>query len=131
MNRARRLKAEGQRAIEALKAVVAKRFPEAEFCDDPQDGYRWPHHAYVVQGPRGGFHWQQVVVAFAFPGMRIGPATFELRADLNHDRANAANVFLWPSSSSNIETSWSTEGPSPPARNRTQWALVPSLHVWL
>jgi len=71
MKRARRLKAEGQRAIDALKAVVAARFPGAQFCDKPRDGHRWHHHAHVVEGRRGGYHWLAVMVALAFPGMRI------------------------------------------------------------
>jgi hypothetical protein len=75
----RRRKAEELRAIEAFKAVVRKRFPDAEFCDE-EDQFRG-HHAYVTP-ERGGWNWQQVIVAFRFPGMKHGPAHF--RMDSRH-----------------------------------------------
>lgn len=70
----RRRAAEEQRAIEAFKTIVRKRFPDADFCDDEQSQFKG-HHAYVVPA-RGGWHWQQVIVSFRFPGMKIGPAHF-------------------------------------------------------
>lgn len=81
----RRRKAEEQRAIDAFKAIVRKRFPDADFCDDPpySDRYRERHHAYVVPG-RAGWQWQQVVVSFRFPGMKIAPA--HLRFDHQSSR---------------------------------------------
>ncbi|WEX10349.1 hypothetical protein [Chelativorans sp. AA-79] len=74
----RRRKAEEQRAIEAFKAIVRRRFPDADFCDEADgDRFRERHHAYVIPG-RGGWHWKQVVIAFRFPGMKIGPAHFRM-----------------------------------------------------
>lgn len=70
----RRRKNEEQRAIAAYKAIVRRRFPDADFCDDEQSTFRG-HHANVVPG-RGGWHWNQVIVSFRFPGMKIGPARF-------------------------------------------------------
>ena len=81
MKRAQRTKREVQRALDAYKAIVRERFPDVQFCDAEQDGYRSRHHAYVVPG-RGGYHWQQVIVAFTFPGMKIAPASFEMRNNL-------------------------------------------------
>jgi hypothetical protein len=77
LSRTRRRKAEEQRAIEVFKAIVRKRFPEVEFCDNPEIDH-WRHHAYVTRDWRGGggWHWQQVVIAFTFPGMKIAPATY-------------------------------------------------------
>ncbi|MGB3833710.1 MAG: hypothetical protein WA975_17815 [Mesorhizobium sp.] len=72
----RRRKAEEQRAIEAFKAIVRKRFPDADFCDDEQSSFKG-HHAYVTAG-RGGWHWKQVIVSFRFPGIKIGPAHYRL-----------------------------------------------------
>lgn len=74
----RRRKAEEERAIEAFKAIVRQRFPDADFCDEADgDRFRERHHAYVVPTP-GGWHWQQVIVAFRFPGMQIGPAHYRM-----------------------------------------------------
>lgn len=76
MSLQRRRTAEERRAIEAFKAIVRRRFPDADFCDEPDGGlFRGRHHAYVVPTP-GGWHWQQVIVAFRFPGMSVGPAHF-------------------------------------------------------
>lgn len=75
-SRERRRKAEEQRAIDAYKAIVRKRFPEVEFCDNPQIDH-WRHHARVdyCHGEKGWL-WVSVTVAFTFPGMKIAPATF-------------------------------------------------------
>lgn len=73
---AQRRKEQEAKAIADFKEFVRRRFPDAEFCDRNE----WPggHHAYCTQGPRGGWHREQVVVAFAFPGMKIGPACFRM-----------------------------------------------------
>lgn len=74
----RRRKAEEQRAIEALKEIVRKRFPDADFCDHNEENrYGERHHAYVINST-GGWHWQQVKVAFRFPGMKHGPAKYHM-----------------------------------------------------
>lgn len=74
----RRRKAEEQRAIETFKEKVRQRFPEADFCDEPDAGsFRAAHHAYVVAG-RAGWQWRQVSVAFRFDGMKIAPAHFSV-----------------------------------------------------
>lgn len=75
----RRRKAEESRAIEAFKEIVRKRFPDVDFCDE-EHPFRG-HHAYVTP-ESGGWNWQQVVVAFRFPGMKHGPAHF--RMDSRH-----------------------------------------------
>lgn len=74
----RRRKAEETRAIEAMKDIVRRRFPDADFCDEPDNGrYLERCHAYVVPGS-GGWHWRQVTVAFRFPGMQFGPAVYRI-----------------------------------------------------
>src|SRR5690606_22246621 len=52
-------------AIEAYKSMVRSRFGDVEFVD--KDEHRNGHHAYVIEGDRGGWHWNQVHVAFKFP----------------------------------------------------------------
>lgn len=63
----RRREQQEQAAIADFKAIVRARFPDVEFADD-ETKYR-THHAHVVPG-RGGWHRQQVIVAFNFPGSR-------------------------------------------------------------
>lgn len=69
-------------AIDAYKAEVLKRFPDAEFCE-PRAGELRPHHAYTVR-TRGDVHWQQVVISFNFPGMKIGPAHYRRDEPYSH-----------------------------------------------
>ncbi|MBO9459007.1 hypothetical protein [Labrenzia sp. R5_0] len=76
----RRRKAEEQRAIDAFKGIVRRRFPDAVFNDSVEDDsnrFSERHHAYVIPG-KGGWHWQQVVVSFQFPGMKYGAAQLML-----------------------------------------------------
>lgn len=77
----RRRKAEELRAIDVIKAMVLRRFPDATLCDA---GGRWSPHAYVTRdwSAGGGWHWAQIVVSFTFPGMKIAPA--QLRLDGGH-----------------------------------------------
>jgi hypothetical protein len=64
-------------AIEDFKAIVRTRFPDVEFADE-ESKFRG-HHAYVTRSDRSGFwHRRQVIVAFRFPGMKIGPAQYRL-----------------------------------------------------
>lgn len=88
MKKEARRKAEEQSAIEDFKKIVLARFPDADF-QVSQDNFRG-HHAYVIR-PFGTGHWhrQQVIVAFRFPGMQIGPATFRMDADNGRIPANA------------------------------------------
>jgi hypothetical protein len=89
----RRTRAEQQRAIEALKAIVRKRFPEVEFTDQHENS-NWRHHAYVTyhHGQRGWF-WEQVSVSFIFPGMKIGPATLGLDRRWSSDIGPVAPAY--------------------------------------
>lgn len=80
---ARRRAAEKE-AIDAFKAIVRARFGDVEFVDKDED--RRGHHAYVVEGDRGGWHWNQVSVAFKFPGMVYGPAHLERREPYGRGR---------------------------------------------
>ncbi len=73
----RRRKDHERAAIAELKEFVQLRLPDADFCDEEGAGLR--HHAYVVPGERGGWHRQEIVVAFRFPGMTLAPATCEVR----------------------------------------------------
>jgi len=75
LKREARRKLEAAAAIEDFKAIVRTRFPDADFADDETP--HMSHHAYVTQG-RGGWHRSQVIVAFRFPGMTIGPAHFRM-----------------------------------------------------
>lgn len=79
-------------AIEAFKAVVRKRFGDVEFIDTDPTGNMRQHHAYVVEGERGGWHWRQVHIAFNFPGMQFGPA--HLVRDEPHGRGQCG--FIGP-----------------------------------
>lgn len=65
-----------QRAIETFKAIVRKRFPDADFCGEHPRG----HHAYVLPS-QSGWQWRQIVVGFRFPGMKYGLA--HLRFDIS------------------------------------------------
>lgn len=68
-------RAEQQRiAIDAYKAEVLKRFPDAEICE-AEPGHLPPHHAYVTRD-KGAWHWGQVAISFKFPGMKIAPAHY-------------------------------------------------------
>lgn len=83
-SRERRRKAEAQRAIEALKAIVRNRFPQVSFTDE-HDNPNWQHHAYVTYHHRQrGWFWEQVSVSFTFPGMQIAPATLRLQRRWSH-----------------------------------------------
>lgn len=74
----RRKEAEQQRAIEAFKQIVRRRFPSAEFVDQHENP-NWRHHAWVTcRHGEKGWVWEQVVVAFTFPGMQIAPATLRM-----------------------------------------------------
>lgn len=91
----RRRKAEEQRAIEAFKAIVRKRFPDAKFVDE-HDNPNWRHHAYVTyRHGEKGWLWEQVAVAFTFPGMEIGPATLRL-SDRPWRGYGLGNRFIGP-----------------------------------
>ncbi|WP_283195525.1 hypothetical protein [Rhizobium sp. AN80A] len=79
----RRIKSDARRkreetaAIEDFKAIVRARFPDVAFADEEPE-FRG-HHAYVMRADRSDFwHRRQVIVAFRFPGMKIGPAHFRL-----------------------------------------------------
>lgn len=77
MREVSRRKAEEQSAIEDFKKIVLTRFPDADFADD-EDRFR-SHHAYVRHNHGSSvWHRAQVVVAFRFPGMKIGPACFRM-----------------------------------------------------
>lgn len=74
----RRKEAEQQRAIDTFKAIVRRRFPDAQFVDQ-HDNPNWRHRAWADhQHGEKGWLWREVVVAFTFPGMQIAPATFRL-----------------------------------------------------
>ncbi|RWB67608.1 hypothetical protein [Mesorhizobium sp.] len=78
LSRERRGMLEEQRAIETLKAVVRKRFPEVDFTDEHENP-NWRHHARAEYVPgQKGWTWRRVTVAFTFPGMKIAPAWLEL-----------------------------------------------------
>lgn len=77
LSRQRRIEVRKNIAIEAFKAVVRKRFPDADFCDE-HDNPNWRHYASVDYARGGGWHWRDVCVAFRFPGMQIAPATYRL-----------------------------------------------------
>lgn len=64
--------------IERLKAMVLRRLPGAEICSQDQ----WASRAHAEQGwDSGAWAVNGAVVFFAFPGMRIGPASLVLRRD--------------------------------------------------
>ena len=72
-----RRKCEEQAAIEDFKAIVLRRFPDADF-NVTQDNFNG-HHAYVDREPgTGSWNRKQVIVSFKFPGMKFGPATFRM-----------------------------------------------------
>jgi hypothetical protein len=71
-----RRKAQQLSAIEDFKRIVADRFPDVEFVEDKEASRG--HHAYITEGKRGGWHRGQVIIAFNFPGMKIGPAHFRM-----------------------------------------------------
>ncbi|MGZ2472444.1 hypothetical protein [Sinorhizobium medicae] len=79
MKREARRKQEEAAAIEDFKAIVRARFPDTDFADDESE-FRG-HHVYVTRADRPDFwHRGQVIVAFRFPGMKIGPAHFRLES---------------------------------------------------
>lgn len=72
-------------AIEAFKAKILRRFPDAELINDPD---RLRPHAYATTHA-GRIVVRQVVVEFAFPGMQYGPASlrWESRASSRYRKA--------------------------------------------
>lgn len=67
------------RAVEAFKRRILKRFPDATFPDagdDEQSPYRRNHHAYATM-EKGRWRVRQIHVAFIFPGMKIAPASLD------------------------------------------------------
>lgn len=56
-----------------FKAIVLRRFPDAEIIDGG-DRFQRPH-VYVTRNAAGRLVPREVVVAFRFPGMAIAPAT--------------------------------------------------------
>ncbi|MCW5758273.1 MAG: hypothetical protein KIS90_00700 [Phenylobacterium sp.] len=61
-----------QRWLLRLQRVVTARFPDAELVESAE--HVWDQHACAEAGRCGRFRIAQVTVAFAFPGMAIGPA---------------------------------------------------------
>lgn len=76
LSRERRREAEKQRAIEAYKTLVRRRFHDVVFTDDPARGR--PHVWVTFHHGQKGWLWEQVCVAFTFPGMKFGPAMLRL-----------------------------------------------------
>ncbi|SEM52820.1 hypothetical protein SAMN05192583_0522 [Sphingomonas gellani] len=63
----------GDRTVERFKAIVLRRFPDADIVEDDD---RWQRpHVYVTRNRMGRLAPRQVVVAFRFPGMAYGPAS--------------------------------------------------------
>lgn len=88
-NLERAIKADHERrAIEALKAFVHRRFPGVRFAEKDN----WRPHAYAEQ--RDGT-WQvaQAIVAFEFPGMKIGAATCRIQRSFPADKFVGP---IWP-----------------------------------
>jgi hypothetical protein len=83
-------RAAAEEAITCFKAVIRARFGDVEF--PVTVGKYGGSHAYVIRGDRGGWHWQEVSVAFNFPGQQIGPAHLERRQP--HGRGR--NGFIGP-----------------------------------
>lgn len=66
-----------QAAIEDFKAIVRARFPDADFADDESE-FRGHHASVTRSGQSGIWHRQQVIIAFRFPGMKIGLAHYRM-----------------------------------------------------
>jgi hypothetical protein len=77
-----------RRAISALKEFVLKRFPGIAF--EQKDNSK--PHAYASES-KGVWQVRQAVVAFGFPGMKIGPATCRIDRDQSHDKFIGP---IWP-----------------------------------
>jgi hypothetical protein len=71
-----------RRAIEALQAYVVKRFPGVDFASKDN----WKPHAYACDDSGGAWQVRQVVVSFAYPGMKIGPATCRIERSGRNER---------------------------------------------
>ncbi|MBD9635425.1 hypothetical protein IB277_03790 [Ensifer sp. ENS07] len=91
----RRMKKEARRqeeeaaAIDDFKAIVRTRFPDVEFCDD-EDQFRG-NHAYLTRSWGSRFwHRAEIMVAFRFPGMAIGPAHFRMDS---HHKIGPTNAY--------------------------------------
>ena len=69
-----------QRAIEAFKRIILKRFPDAVIpeiaSDEPAVFWMRPHHAYATMR-KGRWRIEQISVSFEFPGMQIGRASLD------------------------------------------------------
>lgn len=70
-----------RRAIDALKAFVLRRFPAITFA--ARDN--WSPHAYATDSS-GAWQVEQIVVAFEFPGMKIGPASCRIERRQQNER---------------------------------------------
>jgi hypothetical protein len=77
-----------RRAIEALQAFVRKRFPSIAFAAKDN----WRPHAYASES-RGAWQVRQVVVAFEFPGMKIGAATCRIERGQQNEKLIGP---VWP-----------------------------------
>lgn len=91
-------------AIAAVKNFVLRRFPDAIFRPNDKS------HAYVVPGPHGGWHWQEVTVYFAFPGMQIGPASCDLRRDFGRQLLPIKPVFRCYAGDKEAFEAWASAG---------------------
>lgn len=85
-----------ERAIEAFKRIILRRFPDAVIPDGPavegEPIWRRDHHAYASMA-NGRWRVKQVRVAFGFPGMKVGFASLEYYPQSHHSRAERAPAF--------------------------------------
>lgn len=66
-----------RRMIDVMKSLVLKRFPTVKFSEAKDN---WKPHAHAEKRNES---WQvtQAVVSFAFPGMKIAPASYRFNLD--------------------------------------------------
>lgn len=69
-----RLDAAGATAIAMLEEIVLKRFPDADLSASG-------NHVYCTEHDDGAIIYEQVIVKFGFPGMRIGAAEIRLQRE--------------------------------------------------
>ncbi|WP_257556484.1 hypothetical protein [Sphingobium sp. CFD-2] len=100
------------RAIDAFKRIILKRFPDAAICDnvgDDEPYYRRHHHAYATT-VKGRWRVKQIKVAFAFPGMKIAPASLEYNPQSYDMREHRKPAFRCCNGDKEAFEAWAASG---------------------
>lgn len=105
-----------ERAIEAFKRIIHKRFPDAVIpASSRTDVSFWnrPHHAYATK-QKGRWRVEQIRVAFEFPGMQIAPASLDYNPKSYETHERRRPAFHCCNGDKEAFEAWAASHPSPP-----------------